>query len=93
MCTRRSLPLTLYVPTDYPGGRGELWWLALEEVVRRAQDGIELCRNGELWHLPAATLAELARVVRPPAAQAVPAIPLEPAAGILGVDPALLLPV
>jgi peptidoglycan/xylan/chitin deacetylase (PgdA/CDA1 family) len=55
---RRSLPRTLYVPTDYPGGRGELWWLALEEVVRRAQDGIELCRNGELWHLPAATLAE-----------------------------------
>lgn len=57
---RRSLPLTLYVPTDYPDGRGELWWLALEEIVRRA-DGIELCRNGELWQLPTATLAEKER--------------------------------
>ena len=38
---RRSLPLTVYVPTDYPSERGELWWLALEEVVARA-DEIEL---------------------------------------------------
>jgi peptidoglycan/xylan/chitin deacetylase (PgdA/CDA1 family) len=57
---RRGLPFTLYVPTDYPDGRGELWWLALEEIVRRA-DGIELCRNGELWQLPTSTLAEKER--------------------------------
>jgi peptidoglycan/xylan/chitin deacetylase (PgdA/CDA1 family) len=57
---RRGLPFTLYVPTDYPDGRGELWWLALEEIVRRAE-GIELCRNGELWRLPTATLAEKER--------------------------------
>jgi peptidoglycan/xylan/chitin deacetylase (PgdA/CDA1 family) len=50
---RRSLPLTMYVPTDYPGGHGELWWLALEEIVARASD-IELCRNDALWKLPAA---------------------------------------
>jgi len=54
---RRSLPLTLYVPTDYPDGNGELWWLALEEIVARA-DEIELCRNGELWRLPASTVPE-----------------------------------
>ncbi len=54
---RRSLPLTLYVPTDYPDGRGELWWLALEEIVRRAKE-IELCRNGELWRLPTVSVAE-----------------------------------
>ena len=48
---RRNLPLTLYVPTDYPDGTGELWWLALEEIVARA-DEIELCRNGALWRLP-----------------------------------------
>ena len=36
------------MPTDYPDGTGELWWLALEEVVARA-DEIELCRNGALW--------------------------------------------
>jgi peptidoglycan/xylan/chitin deacetylase (PgdA/CDA1 family) len=57
---RRSLPLTMYVPTDYPGGHGELWWLALEEIVARASD-IELCRNDALWKLPAATDAEKTR--------------------------------
>jgi peptidoglycan/xylan/chitin deacetylase (PgdA/CDA1 family) len=55
---RRSLPMAIYVPTDYPGGKGELWWLALEEIVARAQDGIELCRDGTLWRLPTATVAD-----------------------------------
>jgi peptidoglycan/xylan/chitin deacetylase (PgdA/CDA1 family) len=57
---RRDLPLTLYVPTDYPDGNGELWWLALEEIVARA-DEIELCRHGALWRLPASTVQEKAR--------------------------------
>jgi len=56
----RGLPLTLYVPTDYPDGTGELWWLALEEIVARAGE-IELCRNGALWRLPTATAAEKTR--------------------------------
>lgn len=30
-----SAPFTVYVPTDYPDGGGELWWLALEEALRR----------------------------------------------------------
>ena len=54
---RRGLPLTIYVPTDYPSGKGELWWIALEEIVARA-DEIELCRNGDLWRLPSRTVAE-----------------------------------
>lgn len=57
---RRSLPLTVYVPTDYPSERGELWWLTLEEVVARAEE-IELCRNDELWRLPTGTLQEKER--------------------------------
>jgi peptidoglycan/xylan/chitin deacetylase (PgdA/CDA1 family) len=57
---RRSLPLTLYVPTDYPDGKGELWWLALEQIVARA-DEIELCRDGALWRLPMVTLPEKTR--------------------------------
>ena len=57
---RRSLPLTVYVPTDYPSGRGELWWLTLEEIVSRA-DEIELCRHGALWRLPTASTPEKAR--------------------------------
>jgi peptidoglycan/xylan/chitin deacetylase (PgdA/CDA1 family) len=51
---RRSLPLTLYLPTDYIDGKGELWWLALEQVIARA-DEIELCRDGALWRLNTAT--------------------------------------
>ncbi len=54
---RRGIPLTLYVPTDFPDGDGELWWIALEEIVARA-DEIELCRNGSLWTLPARTVQE-----------------------------------
>lgn len=57
---RRSLPLTIYVPTDYPSERGELWWLTLEEVVARAEE-IELCRNSELWRLPTGTVQEKER--------------------------------
>ena len=29
---RYDLPFAIYVPTDYPDGHGELWWLALERV-------------------------------------------------------------
>src|SRR4029078_13530663 len=50
----RNFPMTIYIPTDYPDGRGELWWLALEEIVNRANQ-IELCRNGDLWRPPAET--------------------------------------
>jgi peptidoglycan/xylan/chitin deacetylase (PgdA/CDA1 family) len=57
---RRSLPLTLYIATDYASGWGELWWLALEEVIARARE-IELCRQGGLWRLPTATAQEKQR--------------------------------
>lgn len=29
-------PAIIYVPSDYPQGLGELWWVALEEMIRRA---------------------------------------------------------
>lgn len=54
----RGLPLTLYVPTNYPDGRGELWWLALEEAVARAPEEIVVPRDGEVWRLPTKTLAD-----------------------------------
>ena len=57
---RRSLPLTVYVASDYASGWGELWWLALEEVVGKARE-IELCRQGGLWRLPNATAQEKRR--------------------------------
>jgi peptidoglycan/xylan/chitin deacetylase (PgdA/CDA1 family) len=58
---RRGLPFTLYVPTAYPEGHGELWWMALEEVIARTNDAITLQRDGESWRLPTATVADKER--------------------------------
>ena len=30
---RYGLPFAVYVPTDFPDGRGDLWWLKLEKVI------------------------------------------------------------
>lgn len=30
---RHKVPFTLYVPASFPDGLGELWWLALEQVI------------------------------------------------------------
>jgi len=30
---RYDLPFAVYIPTDYPSGHGEVWWVALERVV------------------------------------------------------------
>jgi peptidoglycan/xylan/chitin deacetylase (PgdA/CDA1 family) len=59
---RATLRVSVHdVPTNYPDGNGELWWLALEEIVARAKDRIELCRNGKVWRLPTATPADKER--------------------------------
>ncbi len=34
---RYAVPFAIYVPTDYPDGRGDLWWLSLEEALRRLE--------------------------------------------------------
>lgn len=33
---RYGVPFTVYVPAHYPGGGDHLWWLALEEAIRRS---------------------------------------------------------
>ncbi len=33
--SRHGVPFTLYVPTAFPDGIGEAWWLALEHVIAR----------------------------------------------------------
>ncbi len=35
---RRNLPFAIYVPTSYPDGDGELWWLSLEAAIRKADE-------------------------------------------------------
>lgn len=32
---RRDVPFTVYVPTSFPDGLGQIWWLALEAVIAR----------------------------------------------------------
>lgn len=49
-----GLPLTIYVPTDFPDRDGELWWLALEDVIARS----EYVRVPELGAIPAAMPAD-----------------------------------
>jgi peptidoglycan/xylan/chitin deacetylase (PgdA/CDA1 family) len=33
--SRHRVPFTIYVPTAFPDGLGEAWWLALEQVIAR----------------------------------------------------------
>lgn len=33
---KHGFPFTIYIPTDYPDGDGDLWWLVLEGAIRKA---------------------------------------------------------
>ncbi len=54
---RQQCPFTLYVPTAFADGVGELWWQAIEDIIT-AQSAIALTDNGETDYVPTATLAE-----------------------------------
>jgi peptidoglycan/xylan/chitin deacetylase (PgdA/CDA1 family) len=56
---RHAAPFTIYVPTAYADGHGELWWLALEEALRRLPR-VEIERDGAAQVYPLATDAEKA---------------------------------
>jgi peptidoglycan/xylan/chitin deacetylase (PgdA/CDA1 family) len=34
---RHNLPFTVYVPSDFPDGRGDLWWLKLEMAIAASE--------------------------------------------------------
>ena len=40
-----ALPFTIFVPAHFPSGKADLWWLVLEEAIRRA-DQIEVTLGG-----------------------------------------------
>lgn len=54
---RHGVPFTIYVPSDFPDGRGELWWLALEDVLRRSNE-VTVQLMGAVRTFPCATTAE-----------------------------------
>jgi peptidoglycan/xylan/chitin deacetylase (PgdA/CDA1 family) len=43
--SRHGVPFTVYVPTAFPDGLGQAWWLALEAVIAR-NDRIALMMDG-----------------------------------------------
>lgn len=54
---RYNVPFTIYVPTDFPDGRGELWWLVLEQVVRKSP-AVIVQMAGQLRSFACATNSE-----------------------------------
>jgi peptidoglycan/xylan/chitin deacetylase (PgdA/CDA1 family) len=54
---RLGVPFAVYVPTDYPDGDGDLWWLVLEDVIRRAPE-LLVQRDGAVKRYACRTTAE-----------------------------------
>ncbi len=54
---RHNLPFAVYVPTDYADGRGDLWWLALENVIVKV-DALSVKIDGVQRRLRCGTPAE-----------------------------------
>jgi peptidoglycan/xylan/chitin deacetylase (PgdA/CDA1 family) len=52
-----GVPFTLFVPTDFPEGNGELWWLTLEDVLRTAR-ALTLEKNGRRVSYVTETVAQ-----------------------------------
>ena len=55
--TRHKAPFTIYIPSDYPEGRGELWWLALEQVIASSNE-IKFMSGNETSKHSSATVEE-----------------------------------
>jgi peptidoglycan/xylan/chitin deacetylase (PgdA/CDA1 family) len=54
---RHSVPFAIYVPTEFPEGRGELWWLVLEQIILRSPSVI-VQMGGTVRTFSCATTAE-----------------------------------
>jgi peptidoglycan/xylan/chitin deacetylase (PgdA/CDA1 family) len=55
--SRYAAPFAIYLPTAFPDGLGEAWWLALEQVIAR-HDRISLVMERTERHFPIAHVAE-----------------------------------
>lgn len=54
---KRNCPFTLYVPTAFVDGVGEVWWQALEDIIAMRK-GLALERGGETEYLQCRTTEE-----------------------------------
>jgi peptidoglycan/xylan/chitin deacetylase (PgdA/CDA1 family) len=61
--SRHGVPFTVYVPTAFPDGLGEAWWLALEEVIARERR-LSLVMDRKEWHFSVRNTAEKYQLFR-----------------------------
>jgi peptidoglycan/xylan/chitin deacetylase (PgdA/CDA1 family) len=61
--SRHGVPFTVYVPTAFPDGLGEAWWLALEEVIAR-ENRLSLVMDRKEWHFTIPTISEKYQLYR-----------------------------
>ena len=59
--SRHRVPFTIYVPTAFPDGVGEAWWLALEQIIAR-EGRISLVIDRKERHFTTRATAEKYRV-------------------------------
>jgi peptidoglycan/xylan/chitin deacetylase (PgdA/CDA1 family) len=55
--SRHGVPFTVYVPTAFPDGLGEAWWLALEQMIAR-ENRIGLMMDRSERHFDIRNIAE-----------------------------------
>jgi peptidoglycan/xylan/chitin deacetylase (PgdA/CDA1 family) len=55
--SRHGVPFTIYLPTAFPDGIGEAWWIALEQVIAR-ESRLSLVVGREEKHFSIASTAE-----------------------------------
>lgn len=54
---RLGVPFTIYVASDFADGIGDLWWLSIEEAIRRLPE-VTLDMDGARRHFVLSTVAE-----------------------------------
>ncbi|WGS17031.1 MULTISPECIES: polysaccharide deacetylase family protein [unclassified Bradyrhizobium] len=54
---RHGVPFALYLPTAFPDGVGEAWWLALEDIIAR-QSRISLMIDGRERHFEVRSVSD-----------------------------------
>ncbi len=54
---RYGLPFAIYVPSDFPDGKGDLWWLKLEKVIA-ALETVEVKMHGAYRHFECRSTAQ-----------------------------------
>jgi len=55
--SRHGVPFTIYLPTAFPDGLGEAWWLALQEMIAR-ENRISLVIDRKERHFAARSVSE-----------------------------------